>query len=70
METWVFGIGRVVGGAKRRWERKGGNGGGQGGRRKNEGRVEKDGKNGRGKQMERQTRHLFGKSMIFVLVII
>ena len=32
METWVFGIGRVVGGAKRRWERKGGNGGGQGGR--------------------------------------
>ena len=53
METWVFGIGRVVGGAKRRWERKGGNGGGQ------EGRVERDGKNGRGKQMERQTRHLF-----------
>ena len=43
MKTWVFGIGRVVGGLKRRWERKGGNGGEQGGRGKNERRVVKDG---------------------------
>ena len=25
VKTWVFGIGRGVGGAKRQWERKGGN---------------------------------------------